>query len=178
MRFRNYCLVVMGETSFVKDEIVKICENEPNCLSAGGIFIATFTSFAEPVELTAWFTENNRNFLLFDLNKENSGFNIVKKEIHNGLFGFLETINTEEMNENFLNSVELSADTKNIINLSINRPIKEITVGLTVSKNKLSEEYIANMSSNERQDLLNELIEFGLDKLSESDQKLLPLLTK
>ena len=95
MKFRNYCIVVMGSTSGVQLEITKICEGTPNILDAKGVLIATFTSFAEPSELTAWFTENNRNFLIFDLDKDNSGFNITKKEIHEGLFGFLRDMDEE-----------------------------------------------------------------------------------
>jgi len=34
MKFRNYCIVVMGNTSGVQSEIAKICEGDPNVLDA------------------------------------------------------------------------------------------------------------------------------------------------
>jgi len=172
MKFRNYCIVVMGNTSGVQSEIAKICEGDPNVLDAKGILIATFTSFAEPNELTAWFTENNRNFLIFDLDKENSGFNITKKEIHDGLFGFLKLVNTSEMNDNFLKTVSLSSDTKET------KSTKKSTRNSVKNNNKLDLKNIEKMSSSEKQDLLNELIDSGLDNLTEEDKKLLPLLAK
>lgn len=172
MKFRNYCIVVMGNTSGVQSEIAKICEGDPNVLDAKGILIATFTSFAEPNELTAWFTENNRNFLIFDLDKENSGFNFTKKEIHDGLFGFLKHVNTSEMNDNFLKTVSLSSDTKET------KSTKKSTRNSVKNNNKLDLKNIEKMSSSEKQDLLNELIDSGLDNLTEEDKKLLPLLAK
>jgi hypothetical protein len=162
----------MGNTSGVQSEIAKICEGDPNVLDAKGILIATFTSFAEPNELTAWFTENNRNFLIFDLDKENSGFNFTKKEIHDGLFGFLKHVNTSEMNDNFLKTVSLSSDTKET------KSTKKSTRNSVKNNNKLDLKNIEKMSSSEKQDLLNELIDSGLDNLTEEDKKLLPLLAK
>ena len=100
----------MGDTKGVLNEITKISETKPNVLDAKGVLIATFSSIAEPNELTEWFTENNRNFLIFDLNKKSSGFNITKKEIHEGLFGFLNEINVDEMGEKFIQSIDLKHD--------------------------------------------------------------------
>ncbi|MEI6881254.1 MAG: hypothetical protein WCK82_07990 [Bacteroidota bacterium] len=172
MKFRNYCIVVMGNTSGAQSEIAKICEGDPNVLDAKGILIATFTSFAEPNELTAWFSENNRNFFVFDLDKENSGFYITKKEIHEGLFGFLKNVNTNEMNDNFLKSISLSSETKDV------KTVKKPTRNSAKNNNKLDPKNIEKMSPTEKQDLLNELIDSGLENLTENDKKLLPLLAK
>jgi hypothetical protein len=172
MKFRNYCIVVMGSTSGVQLEITKICEGTPNILDAKGVLIATFTSFAEPSELTAWFTENNRNFLIFDLDKDNSGFNITKKEIHEGLFGFLKSVNTNEMNDDFLKSISLSSETKDV--KTVKKPLRDSLK----NKNKLDPKNIEKLSQSEKQELLNELIDSGLENLTESDKKLLPLLVK
>lgn len=172
MKFRNYCIVVMGNVNGVQSEITKICEGTPNILDATGILISTFTSFAEPSELTAWFTENNRNFMIFDLDKESSGFNITKKEIHEGLFGFLKHINTSEMNDNFLKTIALSSETKEV------KTQTKTQRDLLDKKNKLNKKNIENMSSTEKQDLLNQLIDSGLENLTENDKKLLPLLAK
>lgn len=97
MKFRNYCIVVMGDTQNVLGEIIKVAETKPNVLDAKGILIATFSSVAEPKELTDYFKLNGRNFLLFDLNSENSGFHMIKDEINEGLFGFLKDMNEETL---------------------------------------------------------------------------------
>ena len=153
----------MGDTLGVQDEIQKVSEINPNILDAKGILIATFSSILEPNELTEWFKENNRSFVVFELNDKVSGFNITKKEIHEGLFGFLNSISVQSMRDDFINSLKLS-DTK---------AIKE-----TKQKNILDEDIINNMSKVERIEKLDELIDNGLDKLSEDDKKLLPLLAK
>ena len=163
MKFRNYCIVVMGDTLGVKEEIQKVSEITPNILDAKGILIATFSSIVEPNELTDWFKENNRSFMVFDLNKSVSGFNITKKEIHEGLFGFLKTINVESMGNDFFNNLSVS-------------DVKEIKE--TKQRNILNKDIIGNMSKIERMGKLDELIDNGLDKLSEDDKKLLPLLAK
>ena len=54
MKFRNYCVVILGDTKNVKDEIQKVSETEPNVLDAKGIVIATFSSLMEPIELNDW----------------------------------------------------------------------------------------------------------------------------
>ena len=72
MKFRNYCVVIMGNTTGVVPEIDKVSESKPNILDAKGIVIGTFTSFMEPNELSEWFKSNDRSFLVFDLNLDNS----------------------------------------------------------------------------------------------------------
>lgn len=170
MRFRNYCIVVMGDTKGVLNEITKISETKPNVLDAKGVLIATFSSIAEPNELTEWFTENNRNFLIFDLNKKSSGFNITKKEIHEGLFGFLNEINVDEMGEKFIQSIDLKHDS-----VYVEPQSKPLRPSLMFN---LDPDEIQKMGLSEKEELLNKLIDFGLEKLSEEDKKILPLLAK
>lgn len=170
--FRNYCIVVMGDTLGSQEEIIKVSEIKPNVLDAKGILIATFSSIIEPSELTEWFTSRNRSFLLFDLNETSSGFNITKREIHEGLFGFLKDLNVEQMNEDFLKTIHLSSDTKAV------KTEKKKTQKETKNKNLLDEAKIEKMSSYEKDELLNQLIDNGLEKLSEHDKTLLHLLAK
>jgi excinuclease UvrABC helicase subunit UvrB len=114
MKFRNYCIVVMGDTLGVQAEIQKISETTPNVLDAKGILISTFSSLVELNELKEWFKENKRSFLIFDLDEESSGFHIIKKNIEDGLFGFLKNTNTNELTEKFAKAVEYSSITKTV----------------------------------------------------------------
>lgn len=114
MKFRNYCIVVMGDTLGVQAEIQKISETTPNVLDAKGILISTFSSLVELNELKEWFKENKRSFLIFDLDEESSGFNIMKKNVEDGLFGFLKNTNTNELTEKFAKAVEYSSMTKTV----------------------------------------------------------------
>jgi excinuclease UvrABC helicase subunit UvrB len=114
MKFRNYCIVVMGDTLGVQAEIQKVSETTPNVLDAKGILISTFSSLVELNELKEWFKENKRSFLIFDLDEESSGFHIMKKNIEDGLFGFLKNTNTNELTEKFAKAVEYSSITKTV----------------------------------------------------------------
>lgn len=164
--FKNYCIVVMGDTVGAQDEIVRVSEINPNVLDAKGILIATFSSIIEANELTEWFTSRNRSFLLFEINDKTSGYNIVKKEIEKGLFGFLKNVDIDKMNEEFLKTVDVTSKTKKV---------KKETNKI---KNKLNSSAIEKMTQKEKNDLLNDLIDMGLENLSEEDRTLLHLLVK
>lgn len=114
MKFRNYCIVVMGkiDAEKIKTDIQRLSETEINVLDAKGILIATFSSLLDPVSITDFFLEHDISFLVFDLDVNSSGVNITKKEYHDGLFGFLEHINTAEMDENFLKIVNQPSNNK------------------------------------------------------------------
>ena len=119
MRFRNYCIVVMGasENESIKKEIEKVSDSKINILDARGIVIGTFTSALSTKELSDFFILNDRNFLLFDLSEENSGFNIIKKDIHEGLFGFLKDLHEDILEDKaaeFLKEVE-THDIKRVV---------------------------------------------------------------
>lgn len=100
IKFRNYCIIVIGKNlANVLAEIVQVAESTPNIMDGKGLVIATFTSNVEPRELTEYFKGNNRSFMLFDLEEENSGVFIDKEEIHEGLFGFLKYNTLDMLND-------------------------------------------------------------------------------
>lgn len=165
MKFRNYCIVIMGDTTDVVAEITNIAESNPNILNAKGVLISTFTSFAEPRELTDFFKQKNRNFLIFDLNSENSGFNITKEEINEGLFGFLKAFTEDELQKRTQDLIhELTATT-----------VDYIAINEEKSKSILLDD-IDEMSETEREFLLNKLLDKGPNKLSPYDKKILEKL--
>lgn len=166
MKFRNYCIVIMGDTDNVIGEIIKISETTPNTLDAKGILIATFSSAVEPRELTDYFKLNNRNFLVFDLDQDNSGFNILKKEIHNGLFGFLDTMNDDVLKnkaDNIIQEISSSTVTRKFATKE-----RDVIVSL---------EEIDKMTIKDKNDLMNKLIDKGVENLSNYDKKLLKRLS-
>jgi hypothetical protein len=165
MKFRNYCIVIMGDTVNVVTEISSIADSKPNVLDAKGVLISTFTSFAEPRELTDFFKQKNRNFLIFDLNSDNSGFNIVKEEINHGLFGFLDAF-TED---------ELQKRTQDLIHELTSTTIADIVIDEEENKTILLDD-IDEMSQRERDFLLNKLLDKGPDRLSPYDKKILKKL--
>lgn len=175
MKFRNYCIVVMGDTKDVLVEVTKVAETKPNYLDAKGILIATFSSAAAPNELTDYFRLNNRSFLLFDLSKDNSGYHITKKPIHEGLFGFLDMIGDSELrskSEEFIKEVTFSSDTKNdMSNVQKTQEHRKEVTPSPIGK-KITDADINKMSKKEKDELLNIILEKGVNNLTENDKDL------
>jgi hypothetical protein len=172
MKFKNFCLVVMGNSTGVIKEIEKISESKPNILDAKGMIIATFTSFVDVNEISTWFTLNNRNFLIFELNKDTCGYFITKPELHNGLFSFLNDSDRDlkAKTDEFLNSI-----TKNVSDIDFTDVPSEMDDNHV---NEITEEDIERMTKDEKYDLYNKLIDNGVDKLTDNDKKILILLCK
>ena len=174
MKYRNYCVVIMGNTKGVLLEIEKISETKPNILDATGILIATFTSGFEPKEMSQLFKDAKRSFLIFDLNNETSGFHITKPEIHEGLFGFIRNLSDETLKDRadkFLKEVEMSSDTKS------NR-IFEKQNTVIIKEPKLTKEDISKMSNKEKEELQNKIIDNGVENMSDNDKEILGILWK
>jgi hypothetical protein len=153
----------MGDTKNVLPEIEKVSETKVNVLDAKGILIATFSSNFEPCEMTDFFKDNNRSFLLFDLSSENSGFNITKKDVHDGLFSFLNDIDLEKKGRDLLDTIE---DEK-IISRMKNTQAKEITI-----------EEVMKLTLSEKKEMFDKILDKGADNFTENDKKIMPFLIK
>ena len=164
MKFRNYCTLILTETQGVVDEIEKISESKVNVLDAKGILIATFSSNLEPCEITEIFKANKRNFFLFDLSTESSGVNIIKKDIHQGLFGFINDVDLEEKARDLLHTIE---DARIIKKVKETKKVKELT-----------EEDIKKMSKTEKQEMFDKILDKGAENFTENDKKIMPFLVK
>jgi len=164
MKFRNYCLVVFGNTAGIMSEVISVSEIEPNVLDAKGVSVVTFTSNIEPKELNDYFRMNGRNFLIFDLSPEHSGFNFQKRDIMTGLFGYLKQMTPEVLKEKSDMLMNEFSETE-IESVPTNQ--KSVTL-----------KQLNKMSSEEKNELLNTLIEKGINKtLTENDEKILRILT-
>lgn len=163
MKFRNYCVVIMGNTKNVLPEIEKISESKVNVLDAKGILIATFSSNFEPCELTDWFKDNNRSFLVFDLNTNNSGFNITKSDVHEGLFSFLNNEDLEEKARELLHTIE---DARIVSRMKKNKPT-EITI-----------EDVMKLTIVEKKEMFDKILDKGAENFTENDKKIMSFLVK
>jgi hypothetical protein len=181
MKFRAYCIVVIGDTMGIMNEIVKISETQPSAIDGKGLYIATFISASSPSELTEFFKLDKRNFMLFELNNETSGVNIMKEETHQGLFGFLKTFkqeNIDEMTDRLMNDIRLTSDTRDF-----KSSIKSKKISNTkVVKPKITEKEINAMTKEQKENLFNEMfnemMDKGVEEMSENDKKILELLAK
>lgn len=170
MRFRNYCIVVMGNMDAVKDDIIKIAESKPRYLDAKGILIATFASVAEPSELKDFFNFNGRSFLLFDLDKEFSSYHLDNEKLNTHLFGYLSEQGDKlmDMSERLMNDLSTHTQDKKIVT-----DIKP----KTVTNIQYSE-----LDKQERENLVNDIIDkyqvIGISKITNSDKEILQKLSE
>lgn len=170
MKFRNYCIVVMGNMEAVKNDIIKIAETKPRYLDAKGILIATFASVAEPSELKEFFNFNGRSFLLFDLEDGVSACHLDNEKLNLHLFGHLgeQSNNLKEMSEKLMG--DLSASTNH------NKAVKE-----TITKSPKKVDYL-EMSKKERELMVNSIIDkyntIGIEKITDSDRDILKKISE
>jgi len=178
MKFRNYCVVIMGDTKGVFNEIEKVSDDKPNVLDARGIVIATFSSALEPKELTDWFKLNQRSFFVFDLDPESSGYNITKKEIHDGLFGFLANMDKDILKKRASKLMDAIEDAKIIQENSKKFKERGMEVKTVIKPKRLTESEIEEMTPREREEIMNKIIDNGIENMTDYDKKILPLLVK
>lgn len=178
MKFRAYCIIVLSETAGVLNEIIKISERNPSVIDGKGLFIATFVSTSTAEEITEYFKLNNRNFMVFELKTDTSGFHITKDNINEGLFGFLKGFYDNEQNDmtnKLMEDIQMSSTTRNVKKNNLdNKPKTKVTKDVLAS----TEEKISKMSKDEKSIYLNEIIDKGVENLTEEDKKILELLAK
>lgn len=161
----------MGDTKDVLMEIEKLSEIKPNVLDAKGILIATFSSAVEPSELQSFFKLNNRSFLLFDLNPKVSGYHIAKEGIHEGLFGFIKTLDDDALKNkanDLIIEITSSSETQS-------RPT-HVKTKINSLRDFVSEADVDKMTKTEKKKLADKIIDKGFEKLTDHDKKLLKKL--
>lgn len=154
---KNFCIIVIGDTYGVKNEVQDISEMQINTLDAKGLHIATFCSQIPLKKIKETFKKNKRSFFVFELDEKHSIFHIEKKQIHTGLFGFLEDQKPIDQIIEVVNS--------EIIETSFIRT-------------ELTKANIESLNKQEKEDLLNRLIEYGLHNLTHEEKKLLSMLVE
>jgi len=166
MVFKDYCIILMANTLGGLDEINRVSKTIHGFIDAKGVLMVTFTTNISLDNLKTFFQDKNRNFFIFDLDEKSSAVSLVSNTKHDTLFGFLSSTNK------FERSLDIDSF---IINSDKNIEVKEAEV-ITSKLNKLNKNEIEEMSPSDKQKKLDELIEFGLEKLSEHDKNLLRLL--
>jgi hypothetical protein len=187
MIFKHYCAVFFNPTDGLNEEISKVCEDAPRAMKGKGISIYTFTSIVETAILTDYFKSYDRNFLLFDLSKDSSGFNFIDKVKENDLFGFLKQTESgkdfEKLSNTLMDDI-LKYNTEDTIEdnpepiVNFNKPRAFTT---SVSDNELEkfllDETIDNMSNEEINNAMNQIIDKGIKNLTDYDKKMLEKLS-
>lgn len=181
MKFRNYCIVFIGDVNGVRPEVLKIAE-EGKFLGKKGMTISTFISVAEPAELSDYFKSLNRNFLLFDLNKDYSRVNLLDRTKYDELFKIvdkhtdktLEEMSNkliDEINET-LNKTSFTGDSKSY---DMGEPLFSEIIMPKTRKKKID---LESLSKKQKEEIINDILDKGYDNLDEYDIKILKKVSK
>jgi hypothetical protein len=181
MKFRNYCIVFIGDVNGVRPEVLKIAE-KVKFLGDKGMTISTFISVAEPAELSDYFKSLNRNFLLFDLNKDYSRVNLLDKKKHAELFEIfdkhtdktLEEMSNkliDEINET-LNKTSFTGDSKSY---DMGEPLFSKILEPKTYKKRVD---LKSLSKKQKEEIINDILDKGYDNLDEYDIKILKKVSK
>lgn len=184
MIFKHYCAVFFNPTDGLNEEVSKICEEAPRVMKGKGISIYTFTSIVEAPILTDFFKSYDRNFLLFDLSKENSGFNFIDKVKENDLFGFINTSESSKDFEKLSNTLMDDILNYNKADIDMSESIINYTFKNNTHPNLNSDtetnpldEIGDNLSNDEINDRMNKIIDKGVNNLTDQDKKILEKLS-
>ena len=92
---RKFCIIGLGNTEELKEDLTVISETSVNFVSGEGLIIATFESaFALP-EIEELLNMSNRSYIIFEMTMGFYSANIENKEFQNALFGGdVSSINT------------------------------------------------------------------------------------
>jgi hypothetical protein len=185
MIFKHFCAVFFSPTDDLNIEVDKISEGKVRLMSGKNISIFTFSTILDTYSLTDYFKSLDRNFLLFKLDNESSGFSFNDKDKENDLFGFLKDKkndnNLENLSnsllDNFLNdslsSYNVIPDIPTPISGSVFNMNKEIEVK---NDKEINYDY-SNMTKTEINKEIDKLIDKGVDNLTEIDKKTLQKLS-
>jgi hypothetical protein len=147
------CLVIMENTKGILNEIEKVTLDTPSFINAKGIFISTFTTNKSISELKNFFKDKKRNFLMFEIDEATSAYHFLNEKLENGLFMFAEI---EKDNNDVWEGVNL-LDNKDM-------------------DSEITEKSILKMTKEEKDIKLNELIDKGIENLSDGEKNILNLL--
>jgi hypothetical protein len=183
MIFKHFCAVFFSPTDDLNIEVDKISEGKVRLMSGKNISIFTFSTILDTNSLTDYFKSFDRNFLLFDLDEQVSGFNFVDKEKEDDLFGFLKTDKNNKTLESLSNSLldDFINHSSDIINTPMDL-VENIKPNFEKSPNsfnllKMGDYNYENMSSKEINDEIDKIIDKGVKNLTETDKKVLEKLS-
>ena len=181
MVFRNYCIVIMGDTEGALMEIAKISDNKPKVLASVGIIICTFVSVADAKELEDYFESLERSFVLLEVGASNTGYNLKNKKVHEGLFSEMElnkdTLEKKsnklmnEINESFTNNSGTTREEIPTVNLKLETKVVK-------AETKINESYYENLDIDDKLNLIDQMLDKGYENLSEFDKKVLKIISK
>ena len=87
MMIKSYCLIGLGDTEGIKEDVTFVSESTANYVCGKGLLIATFTSTLHITEIEEFLNMNERSFIIFEMTPGFFSANIKDKKFQDALFG-------------------------------------------------------------------------------------------
>jgi hypothetical protein len=180
MKFSNYCIVILGDIKGSKEDIMRICETPANFLLSKGLIISTFSSALTIPELNDYFKFGDRNFVLFEMIEGSYGAFIKNEAMNNQLFNSITKKNNkvlEDLSQQLISDIINSTYNKDIFTSSATTTTHKIVVNSKINDISIEEE-VNSLSESEKLNLINKIIDKGIDNINDTDKKYLAKLSK
>ena len=161
MMIKSYCLIGLGNTNGIKEDVTHISESTANYVCGKGLLIATFTSTLHITEIEEFLNMNERSFIIFEMTPGFFSANIKDKKFQRALFGgkidnsFMDTFNMDDNLKEMMETLrEDLTEESNMIYKRVSPPINEDPT-LDQLLDKISEIGMANLTEKEKELLKN-----------------------
>ena len=164
MILKNYCLIVIENTDGIQMDIIKIAEGNPRLLSTPSFAIATFSSAFTVNEIKELFITNNRSVIVFELVDNGYSAFLNNEEKHDFVFGHIEEFG-KEIVQDITNKLmkEYLLDSKA-------KQDKSVTHKERPAKKNIN---IDELTPEEKENMVDNLLDKGYKNLSEEDKELI-----
>lgn len=164
MEFKNYSLIVFDDISSVSSELTKIVENI-KFVNTDSYCVCTFMSNATTNELKEYITMLNVSFLLFEMEFDTYAVRFQNKKFHKHLFGEVEKNNNRK-----------KKDMQRRVEDAIKRQFDSNPQEQKDSRRTKKIVDLHEITSTERERLLNSILDKGFENLTEEDKNILEKL--
>jgi hypothetical protein len=178
----KYCIICLENTEGMRDEILSIAIDPYKYIKGENMLIVTFTTFMTPQEMKELFgNPGDRSYFLFEMNSDTAMVSVSDETLQDYLFeglanpknkiDIIDTMFGPMGINNFNNDIEKEELHQTGHFTKMVESIKAEIVG----ENKFSEDKLNSLSKEERDELVDELLEKGAD-LTENDKEVLNFL--
>jgi hypothetical protein len=164
--FKNYCMVVLGNTDGCECEIKNISETNPNIVNMNGVALCTFTTIATINELNDYFKSFGRNFFLFVLDPSLSCCNINNRHMYAILFSEFENYDGLQLEE---------------LGIRLNEELGKDFNGTKIKKDFDDPETLidsfSDLSKSDKELIINEILDKGVKNMTDDDKIILAVFS-
>jgi len=174
--FKNYYLTMFGDFSLSEiDSVISLIDflHEVNFEYKIGddYFITTFSSFLNIKELDDLIKEFKIDFVLTEINR-NFSFKFLNKETQDDLFGLVynENKKMEDITNSILDEITDAPPSSNIRNPNTKSKVRR--------QKRLKSEYYKNLNKTQKEEMINNILDKGVDNISDYDRRVLSIISK